>query len=38
MNAAFVAAIVLVFFVVGYRYYSGFLTRKIFKLNADEDG
>ena len=36
MNAAFVAAIVLVLFVLAYRYYSGFLTRKIFKLSADE--
>lgn len=36
MNAATLAAIVFVVFVLGYRFYSGFLSEKIFALDPDE--
>jgi carbon starvation protein len=36
MNAALVALIVVAMFALGYRFYSGFLTRQIFELSADE--
>ncbi len=36
MNAALLALIVVAMFAVGYRYYSGFLTRRIFALSDDE--
>ena len=36
MNAALLAAIVLVCLGLGYRYYSGLLAHKVFKLTADE--
>ena len=36
MNAAAVAAIVFVAFALGYRFYSGFLSRRVFALSPDE--
>jgi carbon starvation protein len=36
LNAAALAAIVFVAFALGYRFYSGFLTRRIFALSPDE--
>ncbi len=36
MNAALLACIVLVVFALGYRFYSGFLSRHIFALNPEE--
>ena len=36
MNAAFIAIVVLVLYYLGYRYYSKFLSEKIFRL-ADEE-
>ena len=36
MNAALLSVLVLVLFVLGYRFYSGFLTHKVFQLSADE--
>jgi len=36
LNAATLAAIVFVVFVLGYRFYSGFLSEKIFALDPDE--
>ena len=36
MNAALLAGIVVVLFAVGYRYYAGFLSRRIFSLSDDE--
>jgi carbon starvation protein len=36
MNAALLAVIVLVLFAAGYRYYSGFLARKVFGLAEEE--
>jgi len=36
MNAALLSAIVLVLFVLGYRYYSSFLANRVFELRADE--
>ncbi|MBW2402085.1 MAG: carbon starvation protein A, partial [Deltaproteobacteria bacterium] len=36
MNAAVLAALVFVFFALGYRYYSRFLARRIFQLAEDE--
>lgn len=36
MNAALVAALVLLAFIIGYRYYSAFLARKVFALADDE--
>ena len=36
MNAALLSAIVLVLFVLGYRYYSGFLANRVFHLSSDE--
>jgi carbon starvation protein len=36
LNAALLAAITLALFALGYRYYSGFLSRKIFQLAEDE--
>ena len=36
MNAAWLAIIVFAFFALGYRYYSGFLARKVFQLDDDE--
>jgi carbon starvation protein len=36
MNAALLAAIVFAAFALGYRFYSGFLSRRIFALAADE--
>ena len=36
MNAALLSLLVLVLFVLGYRFYSGFLTHKVFRLSADE--
>ena len=36
MNAAWLAIIVFAFFALGYRYYSGFLARKVFQLSDDE--
>ena len=37
MNAAALALIVLAAFALGYRFYSGFLSRVVFQLSADED-
>jgi carbon starvation protein len=36
MNAAVLALVVLAFFALGYRYYSRFLSRKLFELAEDE--
>lgn len=36
MNAALLAVIVLVLFILGYRFYSKFLAEKIFRLSDDE--
>ena len=36
MNAAVLAAIVFIAFALGYRFYSGFLTRRVFALSPDE--
>ncbi len=36
MNAAWLAIIVLALFALGYRFYSGFLTRRVFALLPDE--
>ena len=36
MNAALLAAIVFVAFALGYHFYSGFLSRRVFALRADE--
>ncbi|MED5261528.1 MAG: carbon starvation protein A [Myxococcota bacterium] len=36
MNAALMAVIVLAVFAIGYRFYSGFLARRVFQLSADE--
>ena len=36
MNAALLAAVVFVLFALGYRFYSSFLSRRIFALAADE--
>ena len=36
MNAALLAGIVVVLFAVGYRYYAGFLSRRIFSLSDEE--
>ncbi len=36
MNAALLAALVFVLFALGYRFYSGFLSRSVFDLRADE--
>lgn len=36
MNAATLAALVFVVFVLGYRFYSGFLAREIYRLREDE--
>ncbi len=36
MNAAVLAAIVFVVFSLGYRFYSGFLARRVFALSPDE--
>jgi carbon starvation protein len=36
LNAALLAAIVFVVFALGYRFYSGFLSRRIFDLRDDE--
>jgi len=36
LNAAALAAIVFVAFALGYRFYSGFLTRHVFILDSDE--
>ena len=36
MNAALLAAIVVVLFAVAYHFYSGFLARRVFALSADE--
>jgi len=36
LNAAVLAAIVFVVFVLAYRFYSGFLTRRVFVLSSDE--
>ncbi|HEB90959.1 MAG TPA: carbon starvation protein A [Deltaproteobacteria bacterium] len=36
MNAALLAAIVFVAFALGYRFYSGFLSRRVFQLRSDE--
>ena len=36
MNAALLAFIVFVAFALGYRYYSGFLARRVFALRDDE--
>ncbi len=36
MNAAVLALIVVAMFAVGYRYYAGFLSRRVFGLSADE--
>jgi carbon starvation protein len=36
LNAAAVAAIVFVAFALGYRFYSGFLSRRVFVLSSDE--
>ncbi len=36
MNAATLAALVFVIFALGYRYYSGFLARRVYDLRADE--
>lgn len=36
MNAATLAALVFVVFALGYRFYSGFLSRRIFALSPDE--
>ncbi len=37
MNAALLAAIVFVVFALGYRFYSGFLGRRVFQLRSDEN-
>ena len=36
MNAALLAVLVLALYVLGYRYYSGFLSRRVFGLARDE--
>jgi len=36
LNAAVLAAIVFIAFALGYRFYSGFLTRRVFALSPDE--
>ena len=36
MNGAVMAGIVIAIFALGYRFYSGFLARRIFALAADE--
>ena len=36
MNAAWLAVIVFAFFALGYRFYSGFLARRVFQLSPDE--
>jgi carbon starvation protein len=36
MNAATIAVVVFVVFAIGYRFYSGFLSQKIFALDPDE--
>ncbi|MHA7837946.1 MAG: carbon starvation CstA family protein [bacterium] len=36
MNAAVLAALAFVFFALGYRFYSGFLARRVFALREDE--
>jgi carbon starvation protein len=36
VNAALLAALALAGFALGYRYYSGFLARRVFQLSADE--
>ena len=36
MNAAFLAAIVFVAFALGYRFYSAFLSRRLFAIQPDE--
>ena len=36
MNAAVLALIVLVMFALGYRFYAGFLAKRIFALSDDE--
>ncbi len=36
MNAALLAVLVLLIFIIGYRYYSAFLARKVFGLADDE--
>ena len=36
MNAALLAALTLVLFALGYRFYAGFLSRRIFRLDPDE--
>jgi len=36
MNAALLAGIVVVMFALGYRFYGGFMARRIFALTADE--
>lgn len=36
MNAAFVAIIVIVFYIFAYRFYSSFLARKVFRLDDSE--
>ena len=36
MNAAALALVTLVLFALGYRFYSGFLARRVFDLRADE--
>jgi carbon starvation protein len=36
VNAAWLAAITLALFAVGYRFYSSFLARRIFELRDDE--
>lgn len=36
MNAATLAALVFVLFALGYRFYSGFLARRVFALSPDE--
>ena len=36
MNAALLAIVTLVLFALGYRFYSGFLSRRVFELTADE--
>ena len=36
MNAALLALIAVVLFVLGYRFYSGFLSRRVFELRPDE--
>ena len=36
MNAALLAVLVMLIFIIGYRYYSAFLARKVFALAEDE--